>query len=155
MIATIDRLFEAHLTVAHLEASIEFYRDRLGLELAHVVPTRQAAFLWIGARGRTMLGLWAGGSGPQKTTSHIAFAAAPHDVVAAPVTLRAAGITPLDFDGQPTDEAVVLAWMPAASIYFRDPDGHLLEYIAMLADDARPDAGVVTWREWTRARDPS
>jgi NAD(P)H-dependent FMN reductase len=39
--------------------------------------------------------------------------------------------------------------MPAASIYFHDPDGHLLEYIAMLAEDARPDGGVVTWKEWT------
>jgi hypothetical protein len=39
--------------------------------------------------------------------------------------------------------------MPAASIYFHDPDGHLLEYIAMLAEDARPDRGVVTWKEWT------
>jgi NAD(P)H-dependent FMN reductase len=58
-------------------------------------------------------------------------------------------IAPLDFDGCPTDEPVVLAWMPAASIDFHDPDGHLLEYIAMLADDARPDGGVVTWKEWT------
>ena len=155
MVAIADRLFEAHLTVADLDASIEFYRDRLGLELAHVVRARQAAFFWIGARGRTMLGLWAGSSAPQKTISHIAFAAAPDDVVSAPLTLRAAGITPLDFDGQPTNEAVVLAWMPAASIYFRDPDGHMVEYIAMLADEARPDAGVVTWREWTLTRDRS
>ena len=51
--------------------------------------------------------------------------------------LRSAGITPLDFDGRLTDEPVVLAWMPAASIYFHDPDGHLLEYIAMLPEDTR------------------
>jgi hypothetical protein len=41
--------------------------------------------------------------------------------------------------------------MPAAAVYFRDPDGHLLEYIAMLSEDARPQAGVVTWRNWTLA----
>ena len=149
MITPVDRLFEAHLTVADLDTSIAFYRDRLGFELAHVVPARQAAFFWIGSRGTTMLGLWAGGSAPQKTTTHIAFAARRDDVLAAPRALRLAGITPLDFDGHPTDEAVVLAWMPAASIYFRDPDGHLLEYIAMLAEDPRPDGGVVTWKEWT------
>jgi hypothetical protein len=36
-------------------------------------------------------------------------------------------------------------------IYFRDPDGHLLEYIAMLGDDPRL-GGVLTWHEWTRSR---
>lgn len=151
MITPVDRLFEAHLTVADLEASIAFYRDRIGFELAYVVPTRQAAFFWIGSRGTTMLGLWAGGSAPQKTTTHIAFAVGRDDVVAAPRALLLAGITPLDFDGHPTDEPVVLAWMPAASIYFHDPDGHLLEYIAMLAEDSRPDRGVVRWHEWTRS----
>lgn len=81
---TVDRLFEAHLTVADLDASIAFYRDRVGLELAHIVPARQAAFFWVGSRGTTMLGLWAGGSAPQKTTTHIAFAARREDVIAAP-----------------------------------------------------------------------
>ena len=148
MITSVDCLFEAHLTVANLDTAVAFYRDRLGLKLAHIVPTRQAAFFWIGSRGTTMLGLWAGGSAPQKTTTHIAFAATLDDVIAAPRTLQLAGITALDFDGHPTDAPVVLAWMPAASIYFRDPDGHLLEYIAMLAEDPRPDGGVVRWHEW-------
>lgn len=145
------RLFEAHLTVANLDASIAFYRDRLGLELAYVTPGGQAAFFWIGSRGNSMLGLWAAGSSPGKTTTHLAFAAALEDVITAPTTLQSAGITPLDFDQQPTQEPTVLAWMPAASVYFRDPDGHLLEYVAMLADEPRPDAGVVAWREWTLA----
>jgi lactoylglutathione lyase len=151
MITIADRLFEAHLTVASVDASMAFYRDRVGLELAHVTPARHAAFFWIGARGRTMLGLWAAGAAPQKTTAHIAFAAALDDVLAAPATLKAAGITPLDFDGLPAHEPVVLGWMPAASIYFLDPDGHLLEYIAMLDEAPRPDAGVVPWQAWTRA----
>lgn len=148
MITPVDRLFETHLVVADLDASIAFYRDRLGLELAHVVPARQAAFFWVGSRGTTMLGLWAGGSAPQKTTTHIAFVARRDDVIAAPRVLQSVGITPLDFDGRPTDEPVVLAWMPAASIYFHDPDGHLLEYIAMLPEDPRPDRGVLRWHEW-------
>jgi lactoylglutathione lyase len=150
MITPVGRLFEAHLTVSDLEVSVEFYRDRVGLELAHVIPTRQAAFFWVGSRGTTMLGLWAGGSAPQKTTTHIAFVARRDDVVAAPRALQSAGITPLDFDGRPTDEPVVLAWMPAASIYFHDPDGHLLEYIAMLPEDPCPDRGVLKWHEWTQ-----
>ena len=78
------RLFEAHLSVADLDRSVAFYRDRLGLELAQVIPSRQVAFFWIGPPGHTMLGLWAAGSGPQKTTMHIAFAASLEDVLAAP-----------------------------------------------------------------------
>ena len=150
MSTNVDRLFEAHLSVADLETSIAFYRDRVGLELAHVVPARQAAFFWVGSRGSGMLGLWAAGSSPQKTTMHVAFATALEHVIAAPRMLQSAGIAALDFNGQPTHEPVVLAWMPAASIYFQDPDGHLLEYIAMLAEEPRPDDGVVAWHRWTR-----
>ena len=149
-VAAVGRLFEAHLIVADVDASIAFYRDRLGLELAHVTPARQAAFFWIGSRGTSMLGLWQAGAGPQKTTTHIAFAAAVDDVIAAPGKLQSAGIAALDFNGQPTDEPVVLAWMPAVAVYFLDPDGHLLEYIAMLEGEPRPDAAVVAWRSWTR-----
>ena len=83
---------------------------------------------------------------------HIAFAASLEDVLAAPEALRQAGIVTRDFDGQPTNEAVVIGWMPAASVFFHDPDGHLLEYIAMLPDDPRPDVGVVTWRGWNGRR---
>jgi len=150
-VAGVDRLFEAHLTVADLDTSIAFYRDRLGLALAHVVRERQAAFFWVGSRGHTMLGLWGADPVLQKLTAHVAFATTLEDVIAAPKTLQSTGITALDFNGEPTEEPVVLAWMPAASIYFRDPDGHLLEYIAMLDDEPRPDAGVLTWREWQLA----
>jgi lactoylglutathione lyase len=152
-LAAADRLFEAHLIVADLDASIAFYRDRLGLELAQMIPARRVAFFWIGLRGTSLLGLWEGGAGPQKTTSHIAFATAPEDVIAAPKALDAVGIVALDFDGHPTNEPVVLAWMPAVAVYFVDPDGHLLEYIAMLDSEPRPDDGVVTWGAWTRAAD--
>jgi len=148
---SISRLFEAHLVVTDLDASIAFYRDRLGLELAHVLPTRRAAFFWVGARGHSMLGLWHGGAGPQKTTTHIAFATTAEDVLRAPQRLQSAGIVALDFHGRPTDEPIVLAWMPAAAVYFHDPDGHLLEYIAMLESEPRPDEGLVEWRVWNES----
>lgn len=143
-----QRLFEAHVSVGDLQASIVFYRDVLGLELAHTTTSPDAAFFWIGTRGRAMLGVWAGGGAPQRITSHIAFAAPVDEVLSAPQTLRSAGITPLDFAGNPTDAPVVLGWMPAASIYFRDPDGHLLEYVAMLPDLPRPEWGVLSWYSW-------
>ena len=147
MIAVQD-LFEAHLTVTDLDRSVEFYRDVVGLQLAFVTAARQAAFFWIGPAGNAMLGLWPGGVGPQRMTMHIAFRVGPAEVIAAPAVLRSAGITPLDFEGQPTDEPVVIAWMPALSVFFRDHDGHLLEYIAMLPDTPRPDDGIVPWHAW-------
>lgn len=146
----IHHLFEAHLTTDDPDRAIAFYRDVLGLELAYVA-SNGAAFFWTGGRGRAMLGIWPSGPGPQKLTMHVAFAAAVDEVVAAPASLRAAGVTPLDFDGRPADDAVVLAWMPAVSVYFRDPDGHLLEYIAMLPGEPRPNDGVVAWRDWRLA----
>ena len=42
----VQNLFEAHLTVTDLDRAVEFYRDVLGLRLAHVVP---------GAAGRILL----------------------------------------------------------------------------------------------------
>jgi lactoylglutathione lyase len=142
----VQSLFETHLTVTDLDRAVEFYRDVVGLQLAYVTSPR-AAFFWIGPAGNAMLGLWTG-SGPQKMTLHTAFRASLADVIAAPGLLRSAGLTPLDFDGQPTDEPVVIAWMPAASVFFRDPDGHLLEYIAMLPQTPSPEEGIVRWRVW-------
>jgi catechol 2,3-dioxygenase-like lactoylglutathione lyase family enzyme len=141
-------LFEAHLTVSDLDRSIAFYRDVLGLPLAHVVPARGVAFHWIGAPGRAMLGLWSIGSAPLGLRLHAAFEADLADVLAAPVRLRAAGVTPLAFGGEPTDEPVVLSWMPAAAVYFADPDGHSLEVLAMLPHRPRPDLGALPYSTW-------
>ena len=75
-----------------------------------------------------------------------------NDLLEAPAHLRAANITPLDFGGEPTDEPVVLAWMPAASVYFRDPDGNLLELLAMLPENPRAGLGIVSWSQWKEGR---
>jgi lactoylglutathione lyase len=65
--------FETHLTVSDLQRSIDFYRDKLGLQLALKVSDRNAAFFWIGDSRRSMLGLWSIGSAPLGLTLHIAF----------------------------------------------------------------------------------
>jgi lactoylglutathione lyase len=142
-------LFEAHLTVRDVGRSVAFYRDVVGLPLALEVPERNAAFMWVAERGRSMLGLWGIGSSVNSLTLHIAFEVALDDLLAAPDRLRGQGVTPLSFSGEETNEPDVLAWMPAATLYFNDPDGHLLEYLTMLDDEPRPEVGVVSYSEWT------
>ena len=56
----------------------------------------------------------------------------------------------LSFFGEPTSEPSVIGWMPAAAIYFRDPDGHMLEYLAMLEGPPRPELGIVAWSQQHR-----
>ena len=141
-------LFETHLTVSDLERSIAFYGGPLGLELAHRVPDRKVAFYWLGVSGNSMLGLWEVGSTPQRLRLHIALRVDLEHLLDAPRRLRAASTIPLDFWNNPSDEPTVLAWMPAASVYFNDPDGNLLEFLAMLPDSPQPELGVVSWQQW-------
>jgi lactoylglutathione lyase len=68
-------------------------------------------------------------------------------VLAAPAALRDRGVEPLSFFEEPADEPSVIGWMPAAAIYFHDPDGHLLEYLAMLDGPPRPELGIVGWSQ--------
>src|SRR5579884_3204294 len=122
----ISGLFETHLTVSDLERSMQFYGGALGLLLAGRFDERRAAFYWLGGPGESMLGVWEVGTSPQRMSLHVAFKVGIEDLLDAPRRLRASGIVPLDFAGNPADEPVVFGWMPAAALFFRDPDNHLL-----------------------------
>ena len=148
----ISGLYETHLTVSNLDRSVTFYRDVVGLELAHTVPKRHAVFFWIGGRDRSMLGLWCIHSSPAFMRLHIAFSVTLDDVIRSVDALRLRGLTPRNGGGGPEiGEPVVFPWMPAASVYFDDPDGHSLEYISILPDDPQPGLpGRVPLSEWSR-----
>ncbi|TAV12808.1 VOC family protein [Rhizobium leguminosarum] len=140
-------LYETHLTVADLKTSTE-YRDVVGLELAASFEERKVTFLWVDDRKTGMLGLWETGTGPLKMRLHIAFHMTADGVLQAPDILRAKGVEPLGFTGEPVTEPVVLGWMPALSIYFKDPDGHSIEFISVLDADPDRSFGVRPFSEW-------
>src|SRR5712692_6375375 len=147
-------LYETHLTVRDLKKSLAFYCDIVGLEFAYEVPARQVAFLWIGGRGKGMLGLWSIGSSPMGLKLHLAFEVSVADIFTAPAKLLSAGVTPCGFNGEPVTEPVVIGWMPAISLYFRDPDEHSIEYLAMLPDKPKPEIGVVPFSQWLSMDQP-
>jgi lactoylglutathione lyase len=144
----VQGLFESHLTVGNLKRSINFYQDIVGLQLDLEVSDRSAAFFWIGDSKHSMLGLWSFGSISMGLNLHIALEVAIDDLLEASDRLKSNGITPLSFFGAETTEASVIGWMPAATIYFRDPDNHLIEYLTMLDHNPRPDLGIIPWSEW-------
>lgn len=146
-------LYETHLSVADTDASQAFYTAIVGLELAHRDLTRDIIFLWAGAQRRSMLGLWgpATAYGGDFHKSHLAFAVSLAELLAAGERLRSSGVICQDFRGEQTDEPSVIGWMPSAQLYFRDPDGHSVEFIALLDDP--PDASFIgSLSEW-RKRD--
>ncbi len=147
-IVPIQGLWETHITVADLDRSIGFYRDVVGLTLAHTVPERHAAFFWIGQPRQAMLGLWSIHTSPMAMRLHYAFQVTLDDVKASVAALKRAGLVPLSGVGQPIVEPEVIPWIPAASVYFRDPDGHSLEFIAMLPEAPAPSMGRTMLSAW-------
>ncbi|MDK1374265.1 MULTISPECIES: VOC family protein [unclassified Sinorhizobium] len=146
--AAINGIYETHLPVRDLRRSVAFYRDQLGLEFAKEFSERRVVFFWVGTKAEGMLGLWETGTAPLQMKLHFAFRAPMAMVVSSCELLREAGIQPLGFNGEPVSEPVVLGWMPAISVYFKDPDGHSLEILSAL--DAAPDAefGVGPYSAW-------
>lgn len=143
----IQGLFETHLTVRNLDRSMAFYRDIVGLPVAEVFPERHAAFHWIGAPGNAMLGLWETTS-PVTLRLHFALAVSVDDLFSAGPLLREAGVVTHLFGGEPSDAPGVYGWMPAVTVFFKDPDDHSVELLSMLPGPPRPEIGAVPWSVW-------
>jgi lactoylglutathione lyase len=147
----ISGLFETHINVRDLERSIAFYRDVMGLELGTRDEARRIGFMWMGGRGEAMLGLWEKPA-EEVVPQHFAFRATVDDVLNRSVDwLHERGLTGRNFLDDGSERPMVFAWMPAVAIYFDDPDGHLLEMIAMLPGEPRAELGVISWDAWQKA----
>lgn len=143
----IQGLYETHIQVRDLAKSVAFYTEVLGLRVAHRDPTRPIVFLWIGSGKDYMLGLW------QEETNfqprHFAFRADKEDILNYAVDyLKTRDLTPYNFLKDGIEAPMVFAWMPALAIYFNDPDGNQLEFIAVLEGESRPELGVLSYADW-------
>ena len=146
-------LFETHLTVSDLGRSVAFYRDVVGLELAWRAEERRVVFLWTSPDRTSMLGVWETGTSPIYPRLHFALRVSLPDLLDAPARLREHGVTPLDFHLEEADEPSAIGWVPNVAIFFADPDGHSVEYLALLDEPADPDIGVVPYSTWRATRD--
>jgi len=142
-------LYECHLPVSDTDAAQRFYVEIIGLKFAHRDRTRDIVFLWAGDDRNSMLGLW----GPTTTYGrefhecHIAFNISLAELHTTGERLSAANIKTQNFAGIETTEPSVIGWMPSAQLYFRDRDGHSLEFIALL--DETPEPGFIgSLSEW-------
>ena len=144
----ITGLFETHINVSDLGRSSEFYENTLGLKLAYE-DSRRCRFYWLGERGKAMLGLWEKEQS-QIIRQHYAFETSLEMMTDIVPVLKERGLKVHNFLDDGTDHPFVFGWMPAVSVYFSDPDGHSLEFIAMLPDEPQPELGVVAWEEWEK-----
>lgn len=146
----IKGLYETHLFVQDLERSIDFYKNTLKLEFALLEEKRRIAFFWVGKTKEYMLGLW------EKPTEemeirHFAFRCTATDILNNAVDwLKERKLQPYNFLKDGTDRPMVFTWMPAIAIYFTDPDGNVLEFIAVLEGKSRPELGVLSYDEWLK-----
>lgn len=137
------QLYETHIPVADTKISETFYRAVVGLPFAYRDPARDIVFLWVDKKEKGMVGLWGPttGFGRQSgviTPCHFAFAVSFEELLRAIDKLNERGIETRGFGGPPSREPSVIGWMPSAQIYFRDPDGHSLEFITILPNLPNP-----------------
>ncbi len=114
-------IYEIAIPVKNLERAEAFYLDVLGLESGLREEGRRWHFLRAGGQsGMLVLQEVAGDWSPL----HFAFTTTEADIERAAAELRECGV---EVTGPVTHD-----WMPARSIYFKDPDGHDLELCAAL-----------------------
>lgn len=146
----IKGLYEAHLPVSDMRQSIEFYQ-KLGLELAY--ESGKVSFVWI-EKGRSWLGLWEADEVNipyHASIRHIAFHVEVEDIIKAKEWLKEREVEVREAFGFSAErQPIVLPNNPQAHacLYFDDPDGNSLEFIAPLRLDHQEEFEMMTLEEW-------
>lgn len=148
-------LYETHIPVTDIGRSVDFYVDKLGFEIGFGKRDDLSVLLLYPRGGRRwMLGLFEVDRIEHRHPAefHFALRMSGSDVDEMVALLTARGIEPVHPPTAPMDgpmtEPIVHGWMPAASVFFRDPDGHLLELIAELDEEPRPEFAYRYLSEW-------
>lgn len=146
----IKGLYEAHLPVRDLKRSIEFYAS-LDLELAYETP--KLAFFWI-VKGQSWVGLWETEKAEtpyHPSLRHIAFHVDVEAIRNAKEWLADRGIKGrAAFGFSPEQQPLVLHTRPFAhaAVYFHDPDGNSLEFIAPLDLQVEEEFDMMSLAQW-------
>ena len=146
----IKGLYETHLFVENLERSIDFYTNVLGLERCRVNDERRVAFFWVGKPQQSFLGVW---EMPKDKIDkrHFAFECDPKWIVNESIEfLESKNLEYWNFLKDKSKIPMVFPWVPAISIYFKDPDGHSLEFIGVLEEQPKPQLDVMPYQEWLK-----
>jgi lactoylglutathione lyase len=148
-------LYEVHLPVTDLKRSVDFYSEKLGFSLGFGdTGGTSALLLYSDGNTRWMLGLFQVDAIVHRRPAeyHVSFRMTEKDADQMVNHLREIGIEPVHPPAAPLhgpmQEPIVHGWMPAAAVFFKDPDGHLLELIAELDDAPRPDFVYRPLSEW-------
>ncbi|WP_238650773.1 VOC family protein [Paenibacillus piscarius] len=149
----IKGLYEAHLPVSNLEASIEFYQ-RLGLKFAW--RDEDTAFFWI-VEGRSWVGLWEGKEVEtpyHPSLRHIAFEVTYEDLKHSLSWLKSIQIEAVPFGRRTTVEPFVRPNQGNASVYFNDPDGNSLELMCHVEvpEKLKTVTTKLSFEEWEHMR---
>ncbi|MDE0583428.1 VOC family protein [Planococcus sp. A6] len=146
----IKGLYEAHLPVRDLKRSIEFYTS-LELELAY--ETQKLAFFWI-VKGQSWVGLWETDKAEtpyHPSLRHIAFHVDVKAIRNAKDWLADRGIEARTaFGFSPEEQPLNLPNRPYAhaAVYFHDPDGNSLEFIAPLDFKIEEEFDMMSLAQW-------
>lgn len=148
-------LYEAHLPVTDVARSLDYYVEKLGFEVGFGERDDESMLLLYEDGGtRWMLGLFRVDEIRHRHPAeyHVAFRVTGEDADRMVPWLEARGIRPVHPPTAPEqgsmEEPIVHGWMPAAAVFFRDPDGHLLELIAELEEPPRADVVYCPLSEW-------
>lgn len=117
----IDGVFEVAVKVKNLDVSSKFYQEVLGFTKGHYDEKRRWLFLWVGNNQGMVVLQEDKGSLPQQ---HLAFTVDKAELNGLKEYLESRNIV--------VEGPVALDWMNAVSVYFSDPDGHDLEFCALL-----------------------